>query len=148
MANAVQEVSERVVAGETIEVFLPVRLVTLEAASLTSPGGSKPMRRCLEQQRTPPAEWVGEQRAALVHENNVCKRRAVEAEFDEAQRNKKRFDARRRSRERCARLKAETGFARGLSRSASAHAARTAICVESVRAIWETDMIAAASEAS
>ena len=41
------------------------------------------MRRFLEQQRTPPAEWVGEQHAARVHEKNVLKRRAVEEQFDE-----------------------------------------------------------------
>ena len=40
MAAAVREICERVVAGETIEVFLPVKQVTLEADSLTSPGGS------------------------------------------------------------------------------------------------------------
>ena len=59
------------------------------------------MRRCVELQTTPPAEYVGKQRAALVHdENNLRKRRAVEAEFAEARHNKKKFDARRRSRER------------------------------------------------
>ena len=125
------------VAEETIEVFLPIKQVTLEADTLTSPGGSKPMRRCVELHTTPPAEWVGEQRASRVHENNLHKRRAVEAEFDEARLNKKKLDARRRSRERCARLKSETGFARGLSRSASVRAARAAVCVESVRTIWE-----------
>ena len=141
-----REVSDRMVGGETIEVFLPVRQLTLEAASLTSPGGSRPMRRCVEQQRTPPAEWVGEQRAAQVHNENARKRRAVEAEFEEAELNKKKLGARRRSRERSARLKEETGFARGHSRSACATAARNAAVLDNVRSRWTLNAAASKGE--
>ena len=69
-------VDESVVGSEQLVGSLITKRVTLEAASLTSPGGSRPMRRDFEQQPTPPAEWFGE-RALQVHNENIRKRAAV-----------------------------------------------------------------------
>ena len=45
--------------------------VTREVADLTSPGGSRPMRRSYIYQPTPPAQWFGRERAERVHEENA-----------------------------------------------------------------------------
>ena len=123
-SNAVATVS--VVGSQNLVAQLPIKEITREMADLTSPGGSKPMRRSYIHQTTPPAEFFGHQRAQLIHTENLLKRAACDAEFADARVNKVKYDSRRRSRKRAEKNKVETGFARRKCESKAARAERGA----------------------
>ena len=85
-------VSERTV--ETIEVpvtiEVPLREVTVEAAQLRSPGGTKPMRRRYQVILTPNAALYCSRLASKVHRDNVAAMAAVDREFQQAEKQKSR----------------------------------------------------------
>ena len=81
----------RWVAEETIEeievpvtILVPLRQVTVEAARLRSPGGSKPMRRKYTYIRTPEVAAYDTELAKKVHLDNLNERGRIEAEFEKA----------------------------------------------------------------
>ena len=92
----------RWVGEETIEelavqvtVQVPLREVTLEAAALRSPGGTKPMRRRYQFIPTPDAAAVcSKAYGDRVHAGNMASRAAVDAEFDAAEKQQCRINAR------------------------------------------------------
>ena len=102
------------------------QLITREVADLTSPGGSRPMRRSYEYQPTPPAQWFGQQRANHVHDQNAVKRAICDALFKDARENKKRYASRRRDKARREKNVLETGLARRVCESKAARTQRDA----------------------
>ena len=100
--------------------------VTREVADLTSPGGSRPMRRSYIYQPTPPAQWFGRERAERVHKENAVQRALCDAHFADARANKRKYAARRRDKLRRAKNVAQTGLARRVCESKAARAVRGA----------------------
>ena len=125
MADSSAAVTMRVVGTEEFTAKLVTKEVERERADLTSPGGTRPMRRSYLYQPTPPKEWFGE-RAEQVHKENIIRRVASDAEFADAIANKAKYAARRRDIARRAKNKAAGGLARRVSDSAAARTARGA----------------------
>ena len=125
MADLSTAVTKRVVGTEEFTAKLVTKEVERERADLTSPGGTRPMRRSYLYQPTPPKEWFGE-RAEQVHKENIIRRVASDAEFADAIANKAKYAARRRDIARRAKNKAADGLARRVSDSAAARTARGA----------------------
>ena len=112
----------RWVAEETIEelevqvtMLVPLRQVTVEAARLRSPGGSKPMRRKYTYIHTPEVAAYDTALAKKVHHDNLNVRGRMEAEFEKAAAEQPRIEARRRDAIRRAKNFEKHGCARGVS---------------------------------
>ena len=111
----------------TIDVAL--REVTLEAAQLRSPGGTKPMRRSYTYVSTPDVARYDDKLAKNVHEKNLAERGIVEAEFEKAAAEQPRIEARRRDATRRARNVLMYGCARGVP-AAKRKAAETPVTAD------------------
>ena len=79
-----------------VTVQVPLREVTVEAAHLRSPGGTKPMRRSYTFVPTPEVAAFDDQLAKKVHKENCQQRERVDAAFEKAAAEQPRIEARRR----------------------------------------------------
>ena len=111
----------RWVGEETLEelsvqvtVQVPLREVTVEAAHLRSPGGTKPMRRSYTYVPTPEVAAFDDNMARKVHMDNVQQRERVDAAFEKAAAEQPRIEARRRDATRRAKNVQVHGCARGV----------------------------------
>ena len=111
----------RWVGEETLEelsvqvtVQVPLREVTVEAAHLRSPGGTKPMRRSYTYVPTPEVAAFDDNMARKVHTDNVQERERIDAAFEKAAAEQPRIEARRRDATRRARNIQKHGCARGV----------------------------------
>ena len=89
MADSSARVTMEQVSSQQMVAEVQTQRVTREVADLTSPGGSRPMRRSYLYQPTPPAQWFGRERAERVHEQNAVERAVCDALFKDARVNKK-----------------------------------------------------------
>ena len=107
-------VSEEVVETIQVPVLLELtrRQVTLGAEDLRSPGGTKTMRRLYSYISSPDAAAVSEAFGNKVHDENELERIRVEREFEYANEQQRKIEARRRDAARRARNKAAVGTAR------------------------------------
>ena len=126
MVNSTASVTTQQVGTQQLVAELPTELVTREEADLTSPGGSRPMRRSYHYQPTPPAQWFGRERSDHVHCKNAVERALCESLFADARANKKKYSARRRDKARRAKNVEQTGLARRVCESKAARAVRGA----------------------
>ena len=126
MENSTASVTTQQVGTQQLVAELPTELVTREVADLTSPGGSRPMRRSYFYQPTPPAQWFGRELANAVSIKNAVQRAACDALFNDARANKNKYAARRRDQARRAKNVAQTGFARRVRESKAARTERGA----------------------
>ena len=91
-----------------------MREVTVEAAHLRSPGGTKPMRRRYCYVPTPDMAACSDNMAKKVHLDNLQERGRIDAEFEKAAVEQPRIEARRRDAKRRARHVQKHGCARSV----------------------------------
>ena len=103
-----------------VTVQVPLREVTVEAAHLRSPGGTKPMRRSYTFVPTPEVAAFDDQLAKKVHKENCQQRERVDAAFEKAAAEQPRIEARRRDAVRRAKNVRVHGCARGVPAAAPA----------------------------
>ena len=126
MVDSTASVTTQRVRTQQLVAELPTELVTREVADLTSPGGSRPMRRSYHYQPTPPAQWFGRERSNHVHIKNAVERAFCESLFADARAHKKKYSARRRDKARRAKNVEQTGLARRVCESKAARTERGA----------------------
>ena len=126
MVDSTASVTTQRVRTQQLVAELPTELVTREVADLTSPGGSRPMRRSYHYQPTPPAQWFGRERSNHVHIKNAVERALCESLFADARAHKKKYSARRRDKARRAKNVEQTGLARRVCESKAARTQRDA----------------------
>ena len=120
MVDSKATVTTEELGTQQLVAEVAMQLVTREVSDLTSPGGSRPMRRSYNYQPTPPAQWFGRERAKRVHAENAVQRALCDAQFDDALSNKKKYAARRRDKARRAKNVEQTGLARRVCESKAA----------------------------
>ena len=109
-------VGERTIEELEVQVTMqvPLREVTVEAAHLRSPGGTKPMRRSYTYVPTPEVAAFDDNMARKVHADNVQQRERIDAAFEKAAAEQPRIEARRRDAKRRVRNVQLHGCARGV----------------------------------
>ena len=141
-------VGEETIDELSVQVTLqvPLREVTVEAAHLRSPGGTKPMSRRYSYVPTPDVAAFDDKLAKKVHEDNLTERSRIEAEFEKAASEQPRIEARRRDALRRARNVEKHGCARGVPLKAKRKAADTPVTADGKTQCARVNVLPCASE--